>query len=255
MCIEIMGRQSGFTLVETAIVLVIVGLFFGGVLKGQELIKSARARNLADTNASTLAAYYGFIDRYRRVPGDMDQAEAEVAIGMIINAGGDSNGRLDDSGGATIYKEAAAVWEHLAKAGFIKGTYDGLDGGAGGAVPTTAEMYLSAGAPLNAFNEAMAMSRHNDYKGTAAIRLNLVFGRGIPVNIARELDIKLDDGRPRTGVLRLTVDDSGSAQFGTIGQYDDQDPDCELDGGGGADEDFIYDISADAQDCNVTFLN
>ncbi len=83
MCIQIVGRQSGFTLVEASIALVIVGLLFGGVLKGQELIKSAQARNLADTNASTMAAYYGFIDRYRRVRGDMDQAEAEVAIEIL----------------------------------------------------------------------------------------------------------------------------------------------------------------------------
>ncbi|NDG42745.1 MAG: prepilin-type N-terminal cleavage/methylation domain-containing protein, partial [Betaproteobacteria bacterium] len=41
-------RQRGFTLVEIAIVLVIVGLLLGGVLKGQELITSARVRNLAD---------------------------------------------------------------------------------------------------------------------------------------------------------------------------------------------------------------
>ena len=39
--------QSGFTLVEIAIVLLIVGLLLGGVLKGQELIDSAKAKNLA----------------------------------------------------------------------------------------------------------------------------------------------------------------------------------------------------------------
>ena len=36
-------RQSGFTLVEIAIVLVIIGLLLGGILKGQELINSASA--------------------------------------------------------------------------------------------------------------------------------------------------------------------------------------------------------------------
>ena len=59
--------QSGFTLIEVAIVLVVIGLPIGGILKGQELVNSARVRNLADLNAGTQAAYYGFIDRYRRV--------------------------------------------------------------------------------------------------------------------------------------------------------------------------------------------
>ena len=41
------NHQSGFTLVEMAIVLVIIGLLIGGVLKGQELINSAKVKNLA----------------------------------------------------------------------------------------------------------------------------------------------------------------------------------------------------------------
>ncbi len=53
MCIQIVGSKSGFTLVEIGIVLVIVGLLLGGILKGQELINSARMRNLADTSADT----------------------------------------------------------------------------------------------------------------------------------------------------------------------------------------------------------
>ena len=60
-------RQSGFTLVEIAIVLVVIGLLLGGILKGQELVNSARVRSLADLNASAQAAYFGFIDRYGRI--------------------------------------------------------------------------------------------------------------------------------------------------------------------------------------------
>ena len=65
------AREGGFTLVEIAIVLVIIGLLLGGILKGQELITSARVRNLADQAAAVQAAYYGFVDRYRAIPGDM----------------------------------------------------------------------------------------------------------------------------------------------------------------------------------------
>ena len=72
-------KQSGFTLVEIAIVLVIIGLLLGGILKGQELINSARVRNLADTTTGIQAAYYGFIDRYRRVPGDLELGSGDIS--------------------------------------------------------------------------------------------------------------------------------------------------------------------------------
>ena len=51
-------RQGGFTLVEIAVVLVIVGLLLGGILKGRELINSARVRSLADTSSTIQAAYF-----------------------------------------------------------------------------------------------------------------------------------------------------------------------------------------------------
>ena len=102
-------KQSGFTLVEIAIVLVIIGLLLGGILKGQELINSARVRNLADTTSGIQAAYYGFIDRYRRVPGDWNASAATTAIGVSINRGGDNNGRLDNPGGQHLPGEQRPV--------------------------------------------------------------------------------------------------------------------------------------------------
>jgi len=109
-------KQSGFTLVEIAIVLVIIGLLLGGILKGQELINSARVRNLADQNSGIQAAYFGFIDRYRQVPGDWTTAGATPAIGQTINTGGNGNGRIDNT-----YAEAAAAWEQLARSNFLGG--------------------------------------------------------------------------------------------------------------------------------------
>ena len=83
-------KQSGFTLVEIAVVLVLIGLLLGGVLKGQQLISSARVRNMADQNSGIQAAYYGFIDRFRQVPGDMPAALACRAITaeVDVNCGG-----------------------------------------------------------------------------------------------------------------------------------------------------------------------
>ncbi len=238
---NLVSKQSGFTLVELAIVLVIIGLLLGGILKGQELINSARVRNLADMNSGIQAAYYGFIDRYRQVPGDMAAALATQAIGQAIAnpaaAATVGNGQID----AGNWDEASAAWEQLSKAGFIQGIYPG------GA--TTAAAYAVAGvAPVNALNGTLILARNADYSGTAAVaqRLNLIMGNNIPVNIARELDVKVDDGQPLTGVLRYTG----------VTPMTDFDPvsastsvNCIT-----AAAPIIWDIANDAQNCNLAFL-
>ena len=234
-------RQHGFTLVEIAIVLVIIGLLLGGILKGQELINSARVRNIADTNSGIQAAYFGFIDRYRAVPGDMNAAKATTAIGQTIDNGGNANGLLDKEG-ESDFTEAAALWEHLWKAGFIQGSYDG-------AIPAADEGTYADVAPKNPFNGAIILYRTADYRAkageTTSVRLNTMLGRNIPVNIARELDVKVDDARPLSGVLRLAVAEptiSGFEDFAAA-------PDACLDG-----TDNDYDIASDEQDCPVLYL-
>ncbi len=201
-------QQRGFTLVEIAIVLVIIGLLLGGILKGQELITSARVRNIADQNSGVQAAYYGFIDRYRQVPGDWNATNAAQAIPGVTTGGNDS-GRLD---GTNAWVEALALWEQLSKAGFIQGNYTG-----GTSAPSAAD---TDKAPRNAFNGYLVLYRTGDYYDTSttpADRLNLVLGAGIPVNVLRELDLKVDDGLPQTGVMRhaltsgATFSDNGIA--------------------------------------------
>src|SRR5450830_1157087 len=63
-------KQAGFTLVEIAIVLVIIGLLLGGILKGQEMIVQAKVKNSITDFSGVSAAFYGYQDRYRAIPGD-----------------------------------------------------------------------------------------------------------------------------------------------------------------------------------------
>lgn len=246
-------RQQGFTLVEIAIVLIIIGLLLGGILKGQELINSARVRNLADQNAAVQAAYYGFIDRYRQVPGDWLATEASRAIGKTVNTpasgSGIGNGRLDNN-----LAEAVAVWEQLARAGFLSGGFTPATG-----APADETAYAQ-NAPLNAFNGPLILTQNRSYTGdgaTSPARLNLHLGRNVPVNIARELDVKIDDGRPNTGSLRLTRQET-TAVFKN--NFANNFADCSstaaaspADGNGRRATD-IYDIADDAQDCGPVFL-
>ncbi|NPA42011.1 MAG: prepilin-type N-terminal cleavage/methylation domain-containing protein [Aquificae bacterium] len=67
-----MGRSRGFTLVELAIVLVIIGIILGAVLKGQELINNAKVKRLQNDMRGMEALMWTFYDRYGKFPGDCD---------------------------------------------------------------------------------------------------------------------------------------------------------------------------------------
>ena len=183
-------RQAGFTLIEIAIVLVIIGLLLGGVLKGQELITSARVRNLISTQDGTKAAYFGFLDRYRALPGDYSAATTNVP-----NCSACQNGNNDGQillNGAIV--ESISAWEHLSKAGFLTGSY----------------VYAAANAPTstptNPYGAYVQLIYDNVYRDAAAdtgnTRHNLKTGNNIPSDILAEVDRKVDDGLANTGQLR-----------------------------------------------------
>jgi prepilin-type N-terminal cleavage/methylation domain-containing protein len=63
-------NQKGFTLVEIAIVLVIVGLLIGAILKGQEMIKSAKQKKVMTTAGAITAAVNTYLDKTGKLPGE-----------------------------------------------------------------------------------------------------------------------------------------------------------------------------------------
>ena len=112
-------------------------------------------------------------------------------------------------------------------------------------VPPNPPIPIRIKPPSNAFNHVVVIGRTADYLsvGVSPVRLNLVLGRGVPVDIVQELDVKLDDGIPNTGILRLAADLGSGASFGDLGESD---PLCHNAG--------IFDVAADNQDCNAVFL-
>ena len=141
--------QSGFTLVEIAIVLVIIGLLLGGVLKGQEMIENSRIKSVVNDMNGVSAAYNSYFDRFRAIPGDKGVATM-TARGWTGTAGGNGNGALGVTVAQTFTNggEQAALWRALRASGMTTGdptapaTVAGLPrAGTGGLIGVTVGPY------------------------------------------------------------------------------------------------------------------
>ena len=115
-----MKQQQGFTLVEIAIVLVIIGLLLGGVLKGQEIITNAKVKNLENSVDGLAAAIYSYQDRYRAYPGDDDRATRFPGLAAAQNGNGDGiiAGAFDK---VVPADETSKLWLHLRNSGLVSG--------------------------------------------------------------------------------------------------------------------------------------
>lgn len=181
-------KQHGFTLIEIAIVLLIIGLLLGGVMKGQSLINSARVRSIANDLSGIETAWISFRDRYRAIPGDYAKASTHIATDTV---NGNANAVVDNEA------EAGAVWQQLARAGFISGDFDGT------AVPAVTETGCSEPVcPSNPFSGFYKISNTSNALGEDTPSHELSTGGNIPVEVMYELDLKIDDGKPNGGRLR-----------------------------------------------------
>jgi prepilin-type N-terminal cleavage/methylation domain-containing protein len=182
-------RQTGFTLVEIAIVLVIIGLLLGGILKGQEMINQAKIKNVISDFNGISAAYYGYQDRYRQIPGDDPGAAARwVGTGNISATAGDGilQGTYNNLTATPPTVESNLFWQHLRLAGFVSGT--------GGQQPNNAATgMIGVETGDGAAPPGAAMS---GFTGLIMCSANL------PDKIAVAVDTQMDDGVYNTGQVR-----------------------------------------------------
>jgi len=176
---------------------VIIGLLLGGVLKGQELINTARVRALNNTVDGITAAWFSFQDRYRAFPGDYLAAKATVNL-PGVTVGGDGNGRVGITGASTDSPaERGQVWTHLEAAGYITGGYTGATIASGGEYTCAATI-----CPDNGFGTGMSIFHGAEVQSSTVAAHELITGQGIPVEVIAELDRKIDDDAPNTGVMQ-----------------------------------------------------
>ncbi|MGH8747137.1 MAG: prepilin-type N-terminal cleavage/methylation domain-containing protein [Burkholderiales bacterium] len=186
--------QKGFTLVEIAIVLVIIGLLLGGILKGQEMINQAKIKNVVADFSGISAAYYGYQDRYRAIPGDDPNAGTRWSGAGAGNGDGVVSGTYNDSScpttvvasttTASTTPETCMWWDDLRRSGFVAG-----NGGK---------------QPFNAVTGILGVQTGNGAGGTALGGFSglIVCSANLPDKIAIAVYTQMDDGVIGTGTVR-----------------------------------------------------
>lgn len=183
-------KQQGFTLVEIAIVLVIIGLLLGGILKGQEMITQAKIKNAIADFSGISAAYHGYQDRYRAIPGDDPGAAARWTGAVAGDANGVVSGTYNSS---TAGAETRLWWDHLRRAGFVAGT--GQEQPFNAVVGKLGVQTGDNGTPVGPV-------LGSDATGTNGISGLMVCSANLPDKIAIAVDTQMDDGVPLTGSVR-----------------------------------------------------
>jgi len=198
-----LNKQKGFTLVEIAIVLVIVGLLIGGVLKGQEMITNAKLKRIESDNAGIAAAMFSYQDRYLQLPGDDSAASTRfdtyAALGTPADADGDGLGTIGGAwnaiNGTSIVAaslESELFFAHLRAAGLVPG----------GGTDTTR--------PSNAYGGLIGVQ-----DGSLLIAGHVTIFGQIEGPISKIIEARLDDGIPLSGRIQSALT-TNSMAGGTI---------------------------------------
>lgn len=211
-------ENKGFTLIELSIVLVIIGLIVGGVLVGQDLIRAAEIRATVGQIEKYNSSVNTFRTKYNGIPGDISAAGA-TAFGFIARAGsagrGDNNGLIDGINAATatsqvFTQESGFFWNDLTTANLVDGQFTSAADGAAIAAITTANV------PTQFPEARLARGNRMHVGSTGGLNYYLITGITsvtastgafvLTTNLTPtelfNMDNKLDDGLPLTGIVQ-----------------------------------------------------
>ncbi len=183
-----MKGSKGFTLIELAIVLIIIGILIGFILKGQELIRNAQIKRIHRTYLELVAVFYSYYDRYGKLPGDDDKVSQRWGVDTLLNGDGDGKietanlNSLDFKCTDATNTEECKVWQHLRLGEFIAG--------------------VGRENPTHTFGGPIAVG----YITFQGLTYHWIGFKGIPTDIARDVDLKYDDGLYNSGWIRSKND-------------------------------------------------
>jgi prepilin-type N-terminal cleavage/methylation domain-containing protein len=230
-------KQAGFTLVELAIVLVIIGLIVGGVLVGQDLIKSAEIRATISQMEKYNAGATTFRDKFGGMPGDLVAAKATqfaLAVPNLrtgLDGVADGDGVIENGTGATAAdfgNETRAFWSDLAEADLIQDNITPVAAYAPDARATSALLFGANEIPTVKFSDStivhvFALNGRTQFILTGVAAATpvaasgaLTLADGVTPQQAFSIDDKLDDGLGRSGTVQAVTNLAGAIS-GNVG--------------------------------------
>lgn len=199
-------QQYGFTLVELAIVLVIIGLIVGSVLGGKELIRAGEIRALIKQYHEFQTGVTAFTERFNGLPGDVNGARFGLRGGCDhTDDGGDGNGILESKGGGheTHDGEIARFWANLTTSGkeLITGSYEGVENGSTDVIGRNMPKMKLGASGWGVYSQD---SKNYFITGVIGEQVGAAYNTAaalIPMD-AYNIDLKIDDGVPTAGAIQ-----------------------------------------------------
>lgn len=181
------ARQRGWTVIEMAVVLIIIALIAAAMIKGQAMIQHSRAKAVIADFSGVSVATSLYFDRYRYLPGDDPNAGARWGNGVVSGNGdralqGTYNNTLSDT--PTSADETNLFWWHLRLAGLLAGGFGPVDG------------------PSLPFSTSRGHLGVQEAGGKLGGLTGTIICSEVPDQVAIAIDNQLDDQNPAGGAVR-----------------------------------------------------